>query len=321
MTNGSRGSSIAISAKSYITTCKHMLCQNCKEKFKSVCARCGKQCSFMQINENMQPSLRDFIEPVVQQITKFQKKIGDVRNFQREQNRLRRYNLKGFKRKYEQAAIQEKAITKEVMHLLNEGRNLNAKIKCIGRMETSQRRRRYFPLFPNEISSFFCWLRKHINYRLITKPNVQHQPAPNVFMQEHHNGNDRTPSYRSGSFGFREKGFTQQHYTHAPYPPSVSSLNSAIVNNMHSGRPRHRHQFIHSTPLSWNNQTNLPVWPAAMTRTEKKRTYFIFASDVYLIEHSHEARHITITITWDLYINICEWFGENLAAFCYEFMK
>lgn len=243
MTNGSRGSSTAISAKSYITTCKHMLCQNCKEKFKSVCARCGKQCSFMQINENMQPSMRDFIEPVVQQIAQFQKKIGDVRNFQREQNRVRRNNLKAFKRKYEQAAVQEKDITKEAMHLLNEDRTLNAKIKCIGRMEASQRKRRYFLLFLNEFSGR---LREHINYRLITVPNVQHQPAP----QDHHNRNDRTPSYQSGSFGFRERGFTKQHYTNAPYPPSVSSFSSAIDNNMQSGRPRHRHQFIHSTPLS-----------------------------------------------------------------------
>lgn len=96
----------------------------------------------MQINESMHPSARAFIEPVVQQITAFQEKIGSVRQFQLLQNQWRRHNLKESKQKYEQAAIQEKAIAKEEMHLLNEARTLNAKLKCIGRMEASQRKSR-----------------------------------------------------------------------------------------------------------------------------------------------------------------------------------
>lgn len=96
----------------------------------------------MQINENMHPSARAFVEPVVQQITCFQKKIGSVRQFQHEQNQWRRYNLKDSKRKYEQAAINEKAITKKATHNLNVARTLNAKLKYIGRMEASNRKRR-----------------------------------------------------------------------------------------------------------------------------------------------------------------------------------
>lgn len=61
--------------KRYMTNCQHVLCQNCKLRYKDQCAACKKPCRFIEINNEMRPFYRTYFEPSIQMRTNL---IGSV---------------------------------------------------------------------------------------------------------------------------------------------------------------------------------------------------------------------------------------------------
>lgn len=140
--NGSRGSSIAIPMKSYVTNCKHMFCQNCIGKCQPQCAKCQKPCKMIEINEKMPPQMRVVFESIKQRIVQCHREITTARSFQQEQNRLHRQQLTETKRRYYQAGTAEMVNLKEAQKQLQNSRDLNRKLKCFGRMMANQQKQR-----------------------------------------------------------------------------------------------------------------------------------------------------------------------------------
>lgn len=141
LSNGSRSSSTSISVKSYITNCRHMFCQNCKEKCKIKCPVCSVKCKLMEINELMLPTMRDLLEPVLQQIQNFQKRLHSAQRFHMEQNRLRRKQLIRIKRGYEHASRQETEHFKQGRKQIDKALEYNRQLKCLLRIVNISKRK------------------------------------------------------------------------------------------------------------------------------------------------------------------------------------
>lgn len=50
--------------RSYIFSCKHTFCQNCKDKCKGKCVLCKRYCNILEINSSMPQHLRLYFEPL-----------------------------------------------------------------------------------------------------------------------------------------------------------------------------------------------------------------------------------------------------------------
>lgn len=67
--------------KSFLTNCKHILCQTCRMSFSDQCSLCQQKCQFIEISRNMPEQFRTYFESLQMR----QNLIGTVR-FQQEQN-------------------------------------------------------------------------------------------------------------------------------------------------------------------------------------------------------------------------------------------
>lgn len=94
----------------------------------------------IEINEKMPHQMRVVFESIKQRIEQCHREITTASSFQQEQNRLYREQLAETKRRYYQAGMEEMANLKEAQKQLQEARELNQKLKFIGRMMANQQK-------------------------------------------------------------------------------------------------------------------------------------------------------------------------------------
>lgn len=75
--------------RSFLTECKHVLCQMCCDKCKDKCAACGKNTRFLKISQNMPDMYKIWFTP----ISTLQQSIDDVINFHQDQDELTQARL------------------------------------------------------------------------------------------------------------------------------------------------------------------------------------------------------------------------------------
>lgn len=146
--HGSVGSSEA-AAKAYVTTCKHMFCQNCIEKCKEACVRCNQPCRATVIDERLPAHLRSCFEPIPQQIGQFQRQVDAARTIQLDQNRIRAQQLMQINQRYKEANAKAKAEKAEATQRFEEAMTLNRKLKLLKQIIQVQRNQK-------QVFSVFC---------------------------------------------------------------------------------------------------------------------------------------------------------------------
>lgn len=139
--------------KSYVTSCKHVFCRNCKGAYQDHCPVCKQQCKIIEICNTMPSIIRLFFEPIEYSF----ELISEVTEFQETQLNVQEKKVHHLDDFYTQKYAQEMNDLKMIERKFAEKLETQKKMECLLKIYEEKAR---FAFSVAIVLKFIKWLLK-----------------------------------------------------------------------------------------------------------------------------------------------------------------